>query len=151
MLLFYKPIMLLISLPDSVSVPSPDTVNIVLNGSTITPMEKPEALDKWAVTPRQQRKRKAPDSAKQIRDKLKKSLVYEDEFLLSDAFQECDGISDDEIDAVLLPPENVDKDTDNECGNDTELTDISLELAKEVSGTIEINTTQSDQNKKKKY
>ena len=103
-------------------------------------MEKPEALDKWAVTPRQQRKRKAPDSAKQIRDKLKKSLVYEDEFLLSDAFLECDGISDDEIDAVLLPPENVDKDTDNECGNDTELTDISLELVKEVSGTIDINT-----------
>ena len=141
MLLFYKPIMLLISLPDSVSLPSPDTVNIVLNGSTITPMEKPEALDKWAVTPRQQRKRKAPDSAKQIRDKLKKSLVYEDEFLLRDAFQECDGISDDEIDAVLLPPENVDKDTDNECGNDTELTDISLELVKEVSGTIDINTS----------
>ena len=141
MLLFYKPIMLLISLPDSVSLPSPDTVNIVLNGSTITPMEKPEALDKWAVTPRQQRKRKAPDSAKQIRDKLKKSLVYEDEFLLSDAFLECDGISDDEIDAVLLPPENVDKDTDNEFGNDTELTDISLELVKEVSGTIDINTS----------
>ena len=34
---------------DSVSVPSPDTVNIVLNESTITPMEKLEALDKWAV------------------------------------------------------------------------------------------------------
>ena len=83
-------------------------------------MEKPEALDKWAVTPRQLRKRKAPDSAKQIRDKkLKKSPVYKDEFLLlSDAFQECDGISDDEIDVVLLPPENVDGDTDNECGND---------------------------------
>ena len=97
-------------------------------------------------------KRKARDSGKQIHDKkLKKSPVYEDEFLLSDAFLECDGISDDEIDAVLLPPENVDKDTDNECGNDTELTDISLELAKDVSGTIEINTTQSDQNKKKIY
>ena len=59
------------------------TVNIVLNKSTVTPMEKPEALDKSAVTPRQQRKRKAPDSAKQIRDeKLKKSPVYEDELLL---------------------------------------------------------------------
>ena len=45
-------------------------------------MEKP-ALDKSAVTPRQQRKRKAPDSAKQIRDeKLQKSPVYEDEWLL---------------------------------------------------------------------
>ena len=42
----------------SVSVPSPGTVNIVLNESTITPMEKPEALDKWAVIPRQQRKGK---------------------------------------------------------------------------------------------
>ena len=58
------------------------TVNNVLNKSTATPMEKP-ALDKSAVTPRQQRKRKAPDSAKQIRDeKLKKSPVYEDELLL---------------------------------------------------------------------
>ena len=98
-----------IGTPDSVSVPSPDTVNIVLNESTITP----EALDKWAVTPRQQRKRKAPNSAKQIHDKkLKKSPVYEDKFLLlSDAFQECDGISDDEIKVDLLPPENVDGDT----------------------------------------
>ena len=119
------------------------TVNIVLNESTATPMEKTEALDKLAVTPRQQKKRKAPVSAKQIRDeKLKKSPVYEDEFLLlSNALQECDGISDDEIDVVLLPPENVNGDTDNECGNDTELTDISLGLVKEVPGTIEINTS----------
>ena len=97
-------------------------------------------------------KRKARDSGKQIHDKkLKKSPVYEDKFLLlRDAFQECDGISDNEINVVLLLPENVVEDIDNECGNDTELTDISLELAKDVSGTIEINTTQSDQNKKKK-
>ena len=115
------------------------TVNIVLNESTATPMEKQEALDKSAVTPRQWRKRKAPVNAKQIRDvKLKKSPVYEDEFLLlSNALQECDGISDDEIDVVLLPPENVNGDTEN----DTELTDISLGLVKEVSGTIEINTS----------
>ena len=46
-------------------------------------MEKPEALDKWEVTPGQLRKKKAPGSVKQIRDKkLKKSPVYEDEFLL---------------------------------------------------------------------
>ena len=129
--------------PDSVSVPSSDTVNLVLNESTITLIKKPEALDKWAVTPRQQRKRKAPDSAKQICDmKLEKSPVYEDKFLLlSNALEECDGISDDEIDVVVLPPENVDGDTDNECGNDAELTDISLGLVKEVSGTIEINTS----------
>ena len=58
---------------DFVSVPSPDTVNIVLNESTITPIAKPEALDKWTVTPRQWGKRNAPDSAKQIHDKkLKK-------------------------------------------------------------------------------
>ena len=77
-----------IGTPDPVSVPSPDTVNIVLNESTITPIEKPGALDNWAVTPRQQRKGKAPDSAKQICDKkLKKSPVHEDEFLLlTDAF-----------------------------------------------------------------
>ena len=69
---------------DSVSVPSPDTVNIVLYESAITPVEKSEALDKWAVTPRQQRKNNAPNSAKQIRDKkLKKSPVYEDEFFSS--------------------------------------------------------------------
>ena len=73
-----------IGTPDSVSVPSPDTVNIVLYESAITPVEKSEALDKWAVTPRQQRKNNAPDSAKQIRDKkLKKSPVYEDEFFSS--------------------------------------------------------------------
>ena len=121
-----------IDTPDSVSVPSPDTLNIVLYESTITPVEKPEALDKWAVTTRQQRKNNAPDSAKQIRDKkLKKSPVYEDEFfLLSDALQECDDISDDEIDVVLLPPENVDGDTDNECRNDTELTYIYVGLVK---------------------
>ena len=41
----------------------------------------------------------------------------------------------------MLPPENVDGKTDNECGNDTELTDISLGLVKEVPGTIEINTS----------
>ena len=135
--------------PDSVSVPSPDTVNIVLNESTITPMEKPEALNKSAVTPRQQRKRKAPDSAKQICNKIKKSSVYEDEFLLlSDAFQECDGISDDEIDVILLPPENVDGDTDNEWGNDT--TDVSLGLVKEVSGTTEINTSRKVTKTKRK-
>ena len=65
---------------------------------------------------------------KQILDrKLKKSPVYEDKFLLlSNAFQECGGISDDEINVVFLPPENVDGDTGNECGNDTELTDILL-------------------------
>ena len=121
-----------IDTPDSVSVPSPDTLNIVLYDSTITPVEKPEALDKWAVTTRQQRKNNAPDSAKQIRDKkLKKSPVYEDEFfLLSDALQECDDISDDEIDVVLLPPENVDGDTDNECRNDTGLTYIYVGLVK---------------------
>ena len=38
-----------IGTPNSVSVPSLDNVNIVLNESTITPMEKPEALDMWAV------------------------------------------------------------------------------------------------------
>ena len=121
-----------IDTPDSVSVPSPDTLNIVLYDGTITPVEKPEALDKWAVTTRQQRKNNAPDSAKQIRDKkLKKSPVYEDEFfLLSDALQECDAISDDEIDVVLLPPENVDGDTDNECRNDTGLTYIYVGLVK---------------------
>ena len=119
----------------------------MLNESTITPMEKPEALNKSAVTPRQQRKRKAPDSAKQICNKIKKSSVYEDEFLLlSDAFQECDGISDDEIDVILLPPENVDGDTDNEWGNDT--TDVSLGLVKEVSGTTEINTSRKVTKKK---
>ena len=138
-----------IGTPDSVSVPSPDTVNIVLNESTINPVEKPEAIDKWAVTPRQQRKRKAPEDAKQIRDK--KSPVHEDKFLLlSDAFQECDGISDDETDVALLPPENVDGDTDNECGNDTELTDISLGLVKEVFGTIEINTSRKVTKTKRK-
>ena len=49
---------------------------------------KSEALDKWEVTPRQQRKEKTPGSVKKIRDKkLKKSPVYEDEFLLpSNAF-----------------------------------------------------------------
>ena len=111
-------------------------------------METPEALNKRAVTPRQQRKRKAPDSAKQIcNKKLKKSPVYEDEFLLlSDAFQECDGISDDEIDVILLPRENVDGDTDNEWGNDT--TDISLGLVK-VSGTTEINTSRKVTKKNK--
>ena len=88
-------------------------------------------------------KRKGPDSAKQIRDKnLKKSPVYEDKFiLLNNAFQECDGISDGEIDVVLWPPENVDGDTDNEYGNDTEPTDISLGLVKQVSSTTEINTS----------
>ena len=40
-----------------------------------------------------------------------------------------------------MPPGNVDGDIDNECGNDTELTDTSLGLVKEVSGTIEINTS----------
>ena len=49
-------------------------------------------------------------------------------------------LSDDETDVVLLPPENVNGDTDNECGNDTELTNIFLGLVEEVSGTIEINT-----------
>ena len=34
-----------------------------------------------------------------------------------DALQECNVISDDEIDVVLLPPENVNGNTDNECGN----------------------------------
>ena len=125
------------------SAPSSDTVNIVLNESTITSMEKPEALDKWTVAPRQQGKRKDPDSVKQICDKkLKKSPVHEDEFfILSEAFQECNDISNDEIDVVLLLPENVDGDTDNECGNDTEVTDISLGMIKEVTGTIEINTS----------
>ena len=106
-------------------------------------MEKPEALDKWTVAPRQQGKRKDPDSVKQICDKkLKKSPVHEDEFfILSEAFQECNDISNDEIDVVLLLPENVDGDTDNECGNDTEVTDISLGMIKEVTGTIEINTS----------
>ena len=47
-----------IGTPDCVFVQSPDTVNIVLNESATTPMEKPEALDKWTVTPRQQRKGK---------------------------------------------------------------------------------------------
>ena len=83
----------------SVSEPSPDSVNIVLNESTISPIEKPEALDEWAVTPRKQRKRKAPDSAKQIGDKkLKESPVYEDKLLLlSNILQECDGISGDKM------------------------------------------------------
>ena len=46
-------------------------------------------------------------------------------------------VYDDEIDVVLLPPENVNGDTEN----DKELTDISLGLVKEVYGTIEINTS----------
>ena len=40
-----------------------------------------------------------------------------------------------------MPTENVDGDTDNECGNDAELTDISLRLVKEVSRNTEINNS----------
>ena len=40
----------------------------------------------------------------------------------------------------MWPPENVDGDTD-EYGNDTEPTDISLGLVKQVSSTTEINTS----------
>ena len=94
------------------------------------------------VTPKQRKRRKIPDSATQIRTKKMKKCVNEDKHvLLSDALEECDEISDDEIDVVLLPPDNVDGDTDNECGNESELTDITLSKIAEVSGTIEINTS----------
>ena len=61
------------------------------------------------VTPKQRKRRKIPDSATQIRTKKMKKCVNEDEHvLLSDVLEECDEISDDEIDVVLLPPDNVD-------------------------------------------
>ena len=38
-----------------------------------------------------------------------------------------------ELDLVLLPPDNVDGDTDKEVGNGTELTDINFDQIQEVS------------------
>lgn len=72
-----------------------------------------------------------------------KSILSENEHVyLKDALCHCDDmISDDEVDLVLLPPDNVEGDTDTECGNDADLHGFDLEQIEEVSGTIEISTT----------
>ena len=62
-----------------------------------------------------------------------------------DALQECNVISDDEIDVVLLPPENVNGNTDNECGNDSWIG------KRRFWYYWDKHFMQSDQNKKKKY
>ena len=43
-------------------------------------------------------------------------------------------LTDEEVDLVLLPPDNVDGDTDNEIGNETELNDIPLERLERCLG-----------------
>ena len=50
-------------------------------------------------------------------------------------------MSGEEVELVLLPPDNVDGDTDNEVGNDAELTETCLDSIQEVSGTVEICTS----------
>ena len=73
-----------------------------------------------------------------------------DKFLLHDAIGECDNILHKELDLVLLPPENVDGDTDKEVGSGTELTDINLDQIQEVSRIVEFSTTRKATRGRKK-
>ena len=50
---------------------------------------------------------------------------------------------------VLLPPDNTDGDTDTELGNDSDLTDMTIETVSEVSGRIEIQTSKQTSKIKK--
>ena len=65
-----------------------------------------------------------------------------DEFLLlNDAFEEFEQMSDEEVELVLLPPDNVNGDTDNEVGNDAEVTETCLYSIQEAPETVEICTS----------
>ena len=70
---------------------------------------------------------------------MKQPPVRNQYLLLRDAIADIDQ-SDDEFDLVLLPPDNTDGDTDTELGNDSDLTDMTIETVSEVSGRIEIQT-----------
>ena len=94
-------------------------------------------------TPVLQRKRKPTGSASEIRQKkIGKPMGNADEFfLLNDAFEKFEQMSDEEVELVHLPPDNVDGNTDNEVGNDAELIETCLDSIQEVSGTVEICTS----------
>ena len=68
-------------------------------------------------------------------------VICNDNDILHIAIDECDNISDKELDLVLLPPDNVDGDTNNEEGNDRKLRDITLYQIQEVPGTTELSIT----------
>ena len=68
--------------------------------------------------------------------------------LLEDAMTDADQC-DDEVDVVLLPPPNVDSDTDTELGNKADLTEMTLETVSEVSGTIEVQASKQTLKAKK--
>ena len=68
-------------------------------------------------------------------------VICNDNDILHIAIDECDNISDKELDLVLLPPDNVDGDTNNEEENDRKLKDITLYQIQEVPGTTEVSIT----------
>ena len=73
-----------------------------------------------------------------------------DKFLLHDAIDEWDNILDEELGLVILPPDNVDGNTNNDVGSDTELKDINLDQFQEVYGTVEVSTRRKTTRVKKK-
>ena len=50
---------------------------------------------------------------------------------------------------VLLPADNTDGDTDTELGNDSDMTDMTIETGSEISGRIEIQTSKQTSKIKK--
>ena len=63
--------------------------------------------------------------------------------LLRDALNEVESHSEDEeIDVVILPPDNAENgDTDIEAGNDSDLEDSVLGSIVEVAGTLEVQSS----------
>ena len=90
---------------------------------------------------RRKRKRSVPCHKKKL--VADRHEAEDDAFLfLHDAI--ADGLEEpeiEELDLVLIPPENVDGETDNELGNDEELSCSSLNQVQEVCGRIELQTS----------
>ena len=91
-----------------------------------------------------QRKKRRRTSLQGVREK-KKNIDSDHEFtFLRDALDECETLSDSEdIDIVLLPPDNVEGDTDDEMGNEEIVGNCKVDDVQEVCGRIEIATSRS--------
>ena len=140
------------------------------SSSTATPCQQSDAKNRTEITdgtpttqscnsqtsnetPILRRKRKPNSNLSEVRErKMGKLLRDDDEFLLlNDAVEESEQLSDEELEFVILPPDNVDGETDTEIGNDVELSEtLTLDKVQEVSGTIELCTSKKATTTKKK-
>jgi hypothetical protein len=100
-----------------------------------------ELTENTQATSGKQRKSRRRPSLNRIREKKVQSEGNEFVYL-QDALEECENLSDgEEIDVVLLPPENIDGETDDELENEEGIGGGKLSDIIEVSGKIEITTT----------